>query len=116
MLSMQGDFIRAFELSKGGCPRASCATEQQRLCDLRRCCTGPDAVVLEVDPAFSVGDFYLTCTTYRSKEFANKKNGKNALMPGRYMLHATKTEGDYEYCAGNQTPSNHMQPFGLMPV
>ena len=109
-LSMQGDFVRAFELCKGGHPRAFCATDQQ-LRDLERYCSGPNAVVLEVDPTFSVGEFYFTCTTYRTKEFGNKRNGKNALIPGPYMLHATKTEVDYEFFARHVSQSIKHHPI-----
>lgn len=97
-LSMQGEFVRSFELSKGGHPKAFCATDQQ-LRDLERHCTRQDPVVLQIDPTFSVGNFYLTCTTFRSKQFYNKTNGKSVLMAGPYMIHATKCEADYEFFA-----------------
>jgi len=83
---------------KGDHPRAFCATDQQ-LQDLQRNCTGLDASILQIDPTFSLGSFYVTCTSYRSKQFENAKNEKKTLMPGPYMLHGTRSEEDYEFFA-----------------
>lgn len=97
-LSQKGDFVKSFEL-KGDHPRAFCATDQQ-MRDLEHACTGPNASVLQIDGTFSVGAFYLTCTAYRSRQFQNK-NQKMTLMPGPYMIHACRTEEDYEFFARN---------------
>ena len=96
-LSQQGDFVKSFELH-GGQPRAFCATGQQ-LSDLHRNCIGPDTSVLQIDGTFSVGNFCLTCTSYRTNQFVNAKNHKNTLMPGPYMMHAQCCEEDYEFFA-----------------
>lgn len=95
-LSMKGDFVRSFEISQGGHPHAFCATDQQ-IHDLQRFCTGDDGALLQIDPTFSVGNFYLTCTTFRHPNFENSGNRKEVLMPGPYFLHATRKEEDYEY-------------------
>ena len=96
-LSQKADYVKSFEL-KGEHPRAFCATDQQ-LHDLQRNCCGPDASVLQIDGTFSLGNFYLTSTVYRSKWFENAKNHKSALMPGPCIIHARRSEEDYEYLA-----------------
>ena len=97
-LSTQGDFVRSFEISKGGHPRAFCSTQQQ-LHDVEKYCTGENGALLQIDPTFSIGSFYLTCTTFRHPKFENADNDKEVLMPGPYMMHASRTEEDYEYLA-----------------
>lgn len=95
-MSIQGSFVKSFELCEGGHPRVVCATEQQ-ISDLRDNCTGGDASVLQIDPTFCLGQFYLTCTTFRHKKFINASNNLPALLPGPCMLHATREITDYEH-------------------
>lgn len=94
-MSIGGQFVRHFELSQGGHPRAFCATGQQ-LQDVEKHCTGPNGSLLQIDPTFKLGPFYLTCTTFRHPYFVTKE-GKHVLMPGPYMIHATRETLDYEF-------------------
>jgi hypothetical protein len=95
-LSLQGDFVKSVELNEGGHPRAFLASDQQ-IADIARYCTGKNGSLLQIDPTFKLGQFYLTCTAYRHPKFENKSNGMKCLMPGPFVLHATREISDYEY-------------------
>ena len=84
------------ELNEGGNPRPFMATDQQ-IADISRCCTGKSGSLLQIDPTFKLGQFYLTCTTYGHPKFKNKSNDKTCLLPGPYLLHAARDTSDYAY-------------------
>ena len=62
-------------------------------------CTGEDSALLQIDPTFSTGSFYLMCTTFQHPNFETADNDKKVFMPGLYMIHASRTEEDYVYLA-----------------
>ena len=79
-LCQHGGFCKSFEL-KDDRPRAFLATDQQ-IRDLESNCTGTDSAVLQIDVTFSLGNFYLTTTAYRSKQFENGKTRKTPSSLG----------------------------------
>jgi hypothetical protein len=93
---VNGQFVRQFEVSKDGHPRAYLASDQQ-LNDLSRFCCSNQSCILGIDPTFKLGPFYLTCTTFRHPLFCNKDNQKHVLVPGPFLLHATREESDYAF-------------------
>ena len=68
------------------CPEPMCvlATDQQ-LADLIRFGTDPsqfNSVLFVVDPTFSLGDFSVTCITYRHLLVMNPCTGQSPIMLG----------------------------------
>ena len=75
------------------CPEPMCllATNQQ-LDDLVRFCTNPDQFcVLSIDPTFSLGDFSVTCITYRNLLVTDKRTGQSPIMLGPLFVHQSKS-------------------------
>lgn len=73
-------------------PEPTCilATDQQ-LADLDRFCCAPRPcnAILGIDPTFSLGDFYVTCTVYCHSGM-NNKEGKLCLFHGPMFIHQRK--------------------------
>ena len=56
-------------------------------------CSGIDPVcasVLEIDPTFDLGDFYVTPTVFEHKVLKNKVTGKHPILLSQHLY--TKTE------------------------
>lgn len=95
-LTIEGEYVKAFEVNKGGHPRLFCATQQQ-IMDIQTFCTGKDGNLFVIDPTFELGDYYLTTSWYRYPNILNKNTMQSVLMPGPFMVHARREAGDYEF-------------------
>ena len=87
------------------CPESMCllATDQQ-LNDLVRFCTNPNEFcVLSIDPIFSLGDFSVTCITYRSILVTDMRTGQSPIMLGPLFIHQSKSYEVYNFFASALT-------------
>ena len=55
----------------------------------------------------SIGNFYLTSTTYQSSKVVNRNTGKRANLPGPAMFHTTKSSRDYLYFIHSLLEANY---------
>jgi hypothetical protein len=86
-----------------GSPEPMCilATDHQ-LKDLERFPTNPNGFsVISVDPTFSLGDFSVTCTTYRHLLVKDHRTGQSPIMLGPVLVHQTKTFEIYHFFASS---------------
>lgn len=82
-------------MKENGHARFFLAKEQQLL-DMKLFCCNPDSI-LGTDPTFDLGEFYLTCTTYKHTMFVIRDTGKHPLLRGPFMMHLKRETTDYEY-------------------
>ena len=100
-------------------PEPTCIlTMDQQLVDLGRFCTSlrPSNSILGIDPTFSLGNFFVTCTVYRHAGVANVKTGKALLCYGPMFIHQQKQYSTYhKFAAGllRLVPKlKHLKAFG----
>lgn len=94
-MSTQGTFVHDFEL-KGGNPHCFLANQQQ-LHDVKNFCgSATKCCILGFDPTFTLGQFYVTFTTFRHPVFVNKATGQHPLVPRPGMIHTSRETADYE--------------------
>ena len=79
----------------GSKPRVFFCNDKQAA-DLKQFCCNRKSI-LNIDPTFGLGNFYLTATSYRTPMFANKDTEREVFMPGPMMLHTKKDTETYEY-------------------
>lgn len=78
-------------------PMCILATDQQ-LHDLVRFGTNPSNFsVLSVDPTFSLGDFSVTCITYRHLLVIDPRTGQSPIMLGPVLVHQSKEYTTYHF-------------------
>jgi len=85
------------------CPEPMCvlATDQQ-LNDLVRFSTNPNQFcVLSIDPTFSLGDFNVTCITYRHLLVTDGRTGQSPVMLGPLFVHQSKSFSAYQFFASS---------------
>ena len=83
------------------CPELMCllSTDQQ-LDDLVRFCTDPNEFcVLSIDPTFSLGDFSVTCITYRNLLVTDTRTSQSPIMLGPMSVHQSKSFKVYNFFA-----------------
>ena len=90
------------------------ATEKS-LQDLERfCCSDrPHNSVLAVDPTFSLGNFYVTPTTFENKALVDVRSGKHPISIGPTLIHYRKLYSTYHYLASGlvgERPRMHATP------
>ena len=70
----------------------------QQLHDLARFRAKPDKFcVLSVDPIFSLGDFSITCITYRHLLVTDPHTGQFPIMLGPLLVHQSKEYSTYNF-------------------
>ena len=78
-------------------PMCVLATNQQ-LHDLVRFGTNPNNFcILSVDPTFSLGDFNVTCITYRHLLMTDPHTGQSPIMLGPVLVHQSKEYSTYHF-------------------
>ena len=81
------------------CPEPMCllSTDQQ-LDYLARFCTDPNEFcVLSADPTFSLGDFSVTCITYRNLLVTETHTSQSPIMVGAMLVHQSKSFEVYNF-------------------
>lgn len=97
-MSTQRTFVHDFEL-KGGNPHCFLANQQQ-LRDVKNFCgSATKCYILGFDPTFTLGQFYVTFTTFRCSVFVNKATGQHLLVPRPGMIQTSRETADNEYLA-----------------
>ena len=76
--------------------RAYCSIEEQ-IQMIKKHFTGNGNSVLQADPTFNVGNYYITTTCFRNQDFKNRSNMNGALAHGPVLLHARCEIKDYQY-------------------
>lgn len=71
-------------------PRVVFCTDEQIDDVMQDCCSIDSTSILSIDTTFSIGNFYLTSTTYQSSEVVNRNTGKHTNLPGPATFHTTK--------------------------
>jgi len=81
------------------CPEPMCIlASDQQLTDLVRFGTDPSLFsVLSVDPTFSLGDFSVTCITYRHLLVIDPRTGQSPIMLGPLFVHQSKSYTTYHF-------------------
>ena len=111
----QNPFVR--EVTAAPEPTCILATDQQLL-DVKRFCTlsRPSNSILGIDPTFSLGDFFVTCTVYRHIGVENRTTRRNLLFNGPMFIHQRKQYTTYHrFAAGllRLVPElKHLKAFG----
>ena len=85
------------------CPEPMCvlATDQQ-LNDLVRFSTNPSQFsIVSIDPTFSLGDFNVTCLTYRHLLVTDSRTGQSPVMLGPLFIHQSKSFSAYHFFASS---------------
>ena len=90
-----GSFVRAVNGAPE--PMAVLAFDWS-LNDLERFCIGENSTIISFDPAFSLGDFDVTVTTYRHPQLVNKF-GNHPVMMGPLFIHECKKFETYHFFA-----------------
>ena len=85
------------------CPEPMCIlASDQQLTDLVRFGTDPSLFsVLFVDPTFSLGDFSVTCITYRHLLVTDPRTGQSPVMLGPLFVHQSKSYTTYHCFASS---------------
>ena len=85
------------------CPEPMCIlASDQQLTDLVRFGTNPSLFsVLSVDPTFSLGDFSVTCITYRHLLLIDPRTGQSPIMLGPLFVHQSKSYTTYHFFASS---------------
>ena len=82
-------------------PMCVLATDQQ-LADLKRFSTNSNSFcVVSIDPTFSLGDFSVTCLTYRHLMVINQRTGESPIILGPVFVHQRKTFETYHFFASS---------------
>ena len=97
-------------------PMCILSTDQQ-LRDLQRFSTNADHFsVVCIDPTFSLGDFSVTCITYRHLLIKDRRTGESPIMLGSILVHQRKLFETYHFFASSLislAPSlDHLLAFG----
>ena len=80
-------------------PMCILATDQQ-LADLVRFSTNYNYFcVLSIDPTFSLGDFNVTCITYRNLLVSDVQSGQHPILLGPVLVHQRKLFETYHFFA-----------------
>ena len=81
------------------CPEPMCIlASDHQLADLSRFGTDPSLFsVLSIDPTFSLGDFSVTCITYRHLLVTNPCTGQSPVMLGPLFVHQSKSYTTYHF-------------------
>ena len=75
------------------------ATDQQ-FNDLVRYGTNPSQFsIISIDPTFSLGDFNVTCLTYRHLLVTDGRTGQSPVMLGPLFIHQSKSFSAYHFFA-----------------
>ena len=85
------------------CPEPTCllATDQQ-LDDIARFGTNPNRFcMLSIDPTFPLGDFSVTCITYRNLLVTDSHTGQSPVMLGPLFVHHCKSYSTYHCFASS---------------
>ena len=85
------------------CPEPMCLlANDQQLADLARFGTDPSLFsVLSIDPTFSLGDFSVTCITYRHLLVTDPRTGQSPIMLGPLFIHQSKSYSTYHFFASS---------------
>ena len=83
------------------CPEPMCLlASDQQLDDLVCFCTDPKQFsVVSIDPTFSLGDFSVTCITYRNLLVKDTRTGQSPIMLGPVFVHQSKPYDFYTFFA-----------------
>ena len=77
--------------------RAVLATEEQ-FADVVRFCSNPEEYgIFGIDVTYSIGDFYVTTTTYEHLALIDKATGNHPVFPGPMMVHTDEKQETFHY-------------------
>ena len=96
------------------CPEPMCllSTDQQ-LDDLVHFCTDPNEFcVLSIDPTYSLGDFSVTCITYRNLLVTGTHTSQSPIMLGPMFVHQTKSLEVYNFFASTLIKTHDSESRG----
>ena len=72
---------------------------------LSQCALSPDQQFIygstAIDPTFSLGDFSVTCITYRHLLVTDRRTGESPVMLGRVFVHQKKAFESYHFFASS---------------
>ena len=93
----QDPFVRAVQAA----PQPLCVLSTNlQLKQVQLCCTNPECFsVLNVDPTFNLGSFFVTPLVFLHKAFVSKRTGKLPVFLGPILIHQRMNTEAYSYFA-----------------
>ena len=85
-------FIRKISIAPE--PIVICCNEKQ-LNDMVKFCTEDTFSILQIDPTYDLGNFYVTVTQYEHLLLRSKRTGVHPAMVGPVMIHQKKEQETY---------------------
>ena len=85
-------FIRKISIAPE--PIVICCNEKQ-LNDMVKFCTEDTFSILQIDPTYDLGNFYVTVTQYEHLLLRSKRTGVHPAMVGPVMIHQKKKQETY---------------------